>query len=128
MCSKSPICQTPKHCFIHLLQPVTIPGVNCNFNMLLISMLMYYSRRMFFLLHMLFFINLKCFFLKLLSKVASAWKHKQWSFTWCDSRVDEDVDNHRDDEDDTEIHVAQEPVNGNADKEDFGNYNIMKQT
>ena len=56
MCYKSPICQTPKHCFIHLLQPVTIPGVNCNFNMLLISMLMYY-----FLLHMLFFINLKCF-------------------------------------------------------------------
>ena len=44
-----------------------------------------------------------------------------------DSRDDEDVDNRRDD-DDTEIHVAQEPVNGNADKEDFGNYNIMKQS
>lgn len=42
-----------------------------------------------------------------------------------DSRDDEDVDNHRDDEDDREIHVAQEPVSGNADKEDFGNYNTM---
>ena len=45
-----------------------------------------------------------------------------------DSRDDEDVDNHRDDENDTEIHAAQEPVNGNANKEDFGNYNIMKHT
>lgn len=45
-----------------------------------------------------------------------------------DSRDDEDADNHQDDEDGTEIHAAQELVSGNADEEDFGNYNIMKQT
>ena len=72
------------------------------------------------------YFSLNCFFLKRLIKVASAWKQKQWSCTWW--WYDEDADNHRDDEDGTEIHVAQEPVSGNADEEDFGNYNIMKQT
>ena len=43
-----------------------------------------------------------------------------------DSQDDEGDDNLDDDEDDSEIHDEEEPVTGKYDKEDLGNYNIIR--
>ena len=45
-----------------------------------------------------------------------------------DSQDDEGDDNLDDDEDDSEIHDEEEPVTGKYDKEDLGNYNIIRKT
>ena len=45
-----------------------------------------------------------------------------------DSHNDEGDDNLDDDEDDSEIHDEEEPVSGKYDKEDLGNYNIIRKT
>ena len=45
-----------------------------------------------------------------------------------DSQDDEGDDNLDDDEDDSEIHDEEEPVSGKCDKEDLGNYNIIRKT
>ena len=45
-----------------------------------------------------------------------------------DSQDDEGDDNLDDDEDDLEIHDKEEPASGKYDKEDLGNYNIIRKT